>query len=776
MTQYGEVRDSEYRIFVHGLDVTKYVRSWERNWSCVSNAPSTLTVVLNNAMQGSMVDLAQDGFSPFVYQDADLNSYYTQADSGTTGNASAGQGAGTVGAAANTGDGPASPLGAKQPLIPPSTLGGRDGLRAQWNPIKRGVFLSRLLSRIGRGDLTGPLTDRQGVVVPGQPIFRAGDAVRLFVRDPDAPTRWFFEFTGVVDGAAESELADGDSTVTLTCEGVLRSLRDSRFASNPGYGQAAANQQVSSDLMLRTWADNDTGFRELTLPEIVLVLAFGPYPQTSKGQEAVQLGGTLLGTKVSAKELKITRQLVSAAPGWFGGGHTFETSAWSVGTFNYGKSAVFVLGSNDREATQAKSRAESPAARFADRIVRLRGKEVMGRYHAAVDTEVRVSDLVDLLALGASAPSRAAELASLRDSGAEVDVGEVVDLIGQNPHIYPCEGNAVYFTSPAALDPETEVGVLNRIPGGSVDASPNHRTRLSALLALAETVDFKVMDTPKGDLLVEMPMYHLHPDDFGTSPQSTTIAKSALVAAYQLSTTPATTLQSGRSRLGDRKGPFGSRFRLSLADTAGLTSSIDAAQVKTVVTCPYFPAARGFRVTDAGASKALGLVVQVPTKGTETTDPLVQRFGIRATEANPSLVVTSREAALAYAKMTLVKQNAQATSLSPALVRMRTGLWPNRPYLVERRACDLVATAQSVQLSGAAGGVNPAPSAATGVEFHYVKHWTGEYDAQRRKVFALFGLLDADPFDYAKFIQVKPQSEGSTQTSARSKYRRKGPQ
>ena len=638
------------------------------------------------------------------------------------------------------------------------------------------------LNETGRTELAGPrrLNYLQGYAytynfVCSAPIFHSNDPVRIFWRDPFDMNKWFFMHTGFLTDWTRSVTADNVNTLTIRSEDVLRAFRYARITTNPGVFDISRLQQ-QEDLVFRSFFNE--AFTGLTVPEIIYTMVFGP--------NAAGTTATLVRNQeeqfrfATADEVSVERR--SAGGVQIAGTDTpmlaAKRSRFGVGAFNFDRSATFIIG-NKTTAPEGEDSAVV-SSDVAAREVRLIGPNALGVYQGLVDHQVYASDINNLIAEEArtNADIQAQLQETLKtDASGQYTTESVVTTIGRNPHIFPVDGGRLFMLLPASLGDKVSRRAILRDFVQSVATQTTFKVRLSVMYDILERIEFSLYATPKGDLVVEMPLYDFEPRDWGEQPISEAEAQSLVFQARtqvsealigpslssQLRQPTSTNLQASGS-----VGPISTGLSLNIlsdssqielqgliGDLGGsgppLRSKVQAAAISNRIQqiaggSALGPFATRYRVTidntistqqtfsdeHVRTQMRAGFNLLAGYKGTGTTDAmggdliavetlqaLIPQFGVRIESVSDDTIVNSAEAAKLYCALQLNQWNAEAvTSAIDMIPRLELG--PNRPLQVAEG--EYVATIRSISHTLDWAGRDMSSN----VGVNYTRQWDGQ--------------------------------------------------
>jgi hypothetical protein len=769
MTLLGQARNGypALRIFVFGLDVTDDVTSVTVNWSDADRAPSTAEFVLVNERDKYIVtptdlmtlypdldaDVALPDMRAALANDPRINQFVAP----TPGVPVSALQQATNALVQAAGLRPKTEVEyLNQVRLAQESLDRqvRENLRSIQFSEKRAVLTRKFnkVQDVSQPDFTetGEKVDRRRAAylqgqafrypfVAGAPIFHSNDPVRIFLRDPFNQRVWYHMFAGFVSDWTKSTSVDNSKTLVIRCEDVLRMLRYARMAMNPGLFDIRALEQ-DEDLVFRTFFRE--GLTELTLPEIIYTLLFGPARV-----------GTADRLNVSGADLIRLREesLRPYERSGVNGDETIKVPRYGVGAFNFDRSATFVLGQNE-SATDIANVLTPPDLRR--REVSINGSDALAVYQSFVDHRVRTSDL-ETMALDGHAISRAG--LRLDQKTGDVFSEEIVTKIGENPHIYPVDGGRLIMLLPANLGPNTNRAILEKSFVDSVATQTTWSNRLEIIYNVLERIEFRMFATPRGDVCVEMPLYDFQPSDFGEVAVDSQRARRSY--------TPNTHVQGLEYAARDSIGPLAPHYRIMGQDLMDADLTFSDEHVRTQFRCSW-QNLQGY--PEGQTADVIGQLPEVVTlRG------LVPQFGVRAEQATPTIYVANPEAAQIYCQLKLRQWNADAISAQiDMLPQLRLG--PNRPIEVDDGP--YVASVRSIShtLDWDGGDMHSS------VGLNYVRVWDGliDEDAPKRRddivsrtggrvpVYSSIGGAASTPLNYA--LLFRRQGPG---TSTRERAR-----
>ena len=578
----------------------------------------------------------------------------------------------------------------------------------------------------------------------GDCIFHSNDPVRIFWRDPFNPAVWFHMFAGFITDITDEVDADNRKIITLGCEDATRILRYARITTNPGLFDISYIQQIE-DAVVRTFY-NETGFADMTLPEILYTLIFGS-----------DVAGTtdFLNTAGSAS-LPPSRPFINRRINWKGDASGQGTKNEGVGCFDFDRSITFVFGPpSDVPDPATQGTGNNPLRTTPPEIARkeisLTGANALAVYQAVIDHQVRVSDL-NTMVLKGETPLSTANMVKDPRTGQPL-ISEVIKALGENPQLYPVDTGRLILLLPASLGPDTNRNVLWRDLIQGVATQTTFRNRLATIYDILEHIEFSFYASPKGDLICEMPLYDFDPDDFGAGPEGVT--QTDLTQAFKFHNgAPVGSLAASVGFVaGEMRGPFGPHYKVARRDVLRSARSFVDSKIRTQFATDNW-AIQAFKAT--GTAQAWGAA-----PGVETLRALIPQFGVRFESAEPYRQLASMESAKVFSALKLNQLNADARSSSvDALPNLR--LWPNRPTLHTER--QYIATLRSVEhtlLWGAQGAMT------MNIGVNYLRGWDGLYRPGTNKpLYTPLGGQASRTMNYAVLFRTVAASAPSSANPA----------
>ncbi len=541
----------------------------------------------------------------------------------------------------------------------------------------------------------------------GAPIFNSMDPVRVAMRDPFDPSRWYWHFSGFVSDMVDNTNENNVKTLTIVVEDPTKLFRYTRVFLNPGIidAQAAITQE---DLRAQTFFANF--LRGLTLPEMFFTLFFGP---------------DKAGTE------KILQKNVSAS-----GESNLSTKLRGIGHFALDSSSYFLFGPDAETVKEGDDNAESG-------LIDIKPPVNLGNdlqiWQSLIDHEVQPSDLYTM----ATEADRASSNNTILDrgdyitsNGGKLDIEGVIDWIGTHPQDYLVDGGRLMMLIPNSLGADNRKIVVEDIIQSYAMNSEWH----SAGEIMQETVDriqFIMYATPKGDVVIEPPLYDFNPNDFGIAQMSADKLIDTLPKSKPGTSNASTELIAGeRMFRGNPRGPYGTNYVIRTRDTYNWESAFVDEKVYTMAICPHSIVQQWESVGNTSIIGDLAVVKLLD---------LIPLYGVRPVPIEPRGFLNSREGATLFASITLNKLNADSHTCNISHVP-NIALWINRPLYVEGR--NFIGTTKQLTQTitwGASGDMS------TTTDLYAVRTWNGQVAKNNptEPIFTTIGGQGSKPLDYS---------------------------
>lgn len=570
----------------------------------------------------------------------------------------------------------------------------------------------------------------------GAPIFHAMDQVRVFMRDPFNPGRWYHHFAGFISDMVDNADENNVKTLTILVEDVTKLFRYSRIFINPGILDASKIIQ-DNDLKVQSFYANF--LRDLSLPEVMFTLLFGPD----------KVGNERLRQKMKSE----------------GGESNLATRLRGIGHFDFSGSGIFTFGSNSAfsptdNVTYAVKAMNKDGNLFS--IKSATNIAELKTWDAIIDHEVHPSDLYTMLQESIKAnngDALASNLASSISTSSDgfLNIEEVVDQIGRRPDLYPVDGGRLLMLIPNGFGAGNSE-LLTKDLIQSYPMNSEWQTAGEIMFACIERIQFSMYASPKGDLIVEPPLYDFDPDDFGMSPISSEEYR-RLVSGSQANAqglgqdySHIQQLETGEFIAPSRpRGPFGANYVIRKNDTYSWESAIIDEKIHTIATCSE----NIFQNWDS-----LGSMAIIGSVSTVKLPELIPLYGARQISATAPGYIETPEGAFLYASIVLNRQNADAHTFRLNAVP-NIALRVNRPIYIEGRNC--ISTTKQINQSitwGQSGDMS------TTLDLYATRTWNGQVstDNPPMPIYTPIGGNVSSALNYATIYRKRaiPVKESTT--------------
>lgn len=563
----------------------------------------------------------------------------------------------------------------------------------------------------------------------GHCIFHTGDPVTIFVRNPFNPDEWHWGLRGVVSDWQTARDANGGRQITIKVEGNLRMLRLSRVAFNWAFHDVDAVRDPKYDNLLRTWYAD--GFRDLTLPEYFRIILFGLTDLTPDMQLALKRSAST-GDPRNNTALELVR---GDAYRGVKGEVPFDLNITGAGAFNRTDSLVRVLDDRPLKTVKPdakfvkpgpggdKEQDEASSAGWA-----LTPISSLEEWQSIVDSklpttvkeglallEVLSKDIFNLpLKYAGDQFAVKGVGGNQRNSDGEdiLNTYAFMDEIGEHPEYYPPTRGRLLMLLPKSMAPGLNRDVLHEDLIGGIASTTQFTTRLQLLYNICERLQLSLYDNARGDIVVEMPLYHTEPRDYGK---------------------------------------YKERFEFTLDDIIQEDTHFTDENVKTKIIS-------NFNTVEQNPGLGNNDAVGTPPS-TVTLDALIPAFGVRVDYAPTFGKIASGPVAAYNALLYMTRVNAQAWKANMQVV-MRAGLQPNRPCWFE--SSEFIAMTRSTGFSirwGKSGSVTQSLTLDTR------RGWSGmteTIDDQVVKYYESYGGRASNPIDYSLLFSDRdlPNTQG----------------
>lgn len=707
MTVKGQVRHAfpAYRVYIFGADVTEDVLDVDVRYH-VGRSPNTCTITLANELD-KYICTTSDLTTLFGKEARDAIDAYVS---------------NTVSVASLSDD----PYYAFVQNYQSTMAAEEEALKIQasnlYPEIKRKIITSKITERIDNVEQPD-ITDKKGGKFKKQltgpafkypfqaedPIFHANDPIRVFFRHPFDPKRWYHMFCGFLSNFDDHVSENNQKILTITAEGPSKILRYARITTNPGIVDIKAVELSEFDATERSFYSS--GFKGLTLPEVIFAIIFGNDPDN-------KWGGKFTVEQKDADGNKLPKQI------------RFQ----GVGNFNYKRSVAVEYGPKTAGNTTSSAITTVPVTSV----------DNLSTYQSLIDHEVKITDLDELLVEDQVSDAGEAtnnEVIQFKNSvprtvSKDYDVEYIMDFIGRRTDLYPVDGGALVMLLPASLEAEINRDVLLKDILQSVAMVTEFKSRLGMMYDILERLEFVFYESPRGDLICEFPLYDFDPEDFGYTDVPHVVAK-------QIGKLERMLVENEDIK----RGPFGNSWNVIKNDTYNFSKGITDEKIRTQITSPW-SIAQGYEATVPNTKGILKPAVI-------TLRHLTPLYWLRLEQINPKGIIASKEAALTFAHITLNKINSDARNLGINTVPNIT-TWLNRPIFFEQRNCYGVLMSSSHSIKWGMGG-----SMDTRLNINYIRGWDGLLDADGKPVYTTIGGQASRPLDYKLLFNLKNKVKSS---------------
>jgi hypothetical protein len=566
----------------------------------------------------------------------------------------------------------------------------------------------------------------------GLPIFHPMDPVRVFFRDPFDPNKWYHMFAGFVSDMVETTNENNAKILTVTCEDVTKLFRYTRVFANPGITDAS---KVIFDGDLATQSFWSQKFHDYTLPEVLFTLIFGS--DFSRESTAVDSHGA-----------------TSTSP--------LRTRLRAIGHFCADLSFVATLGPPPAQGSQADEGEKADNATVgmlsvgsSDQQLQvpvLHLQDRLDMWQLLVDHEVQPSDMYtmatesDRFGHKSYFPLRKALVLGGTDANGKeyVDIKKVISYIGRNPDLYPVDGGGLKILMPRSMGTRNNNLLVKEL----ISSYPLTSDSISVGQILSDTmsrIEFSMYCTPRGDIVMEMPLYDFDPDMFGKDKISKDAIASALqsVGGAKDKSGPGVLLQGMEMFGSTDKDPFMHNYVIKRGDTFSWDNAHVDEKVYTVAV------AKHSIIWDQVFSDIVG-DLQVVKR-----DALIPLYGYRTLPLTARGYIKTREAATLYANICLNRMNAEAHSYHITFVP-NIRMWINRPVYIQGR--NAIATTKSVRHSLTWGS---SGEFLTSCDLYAGRTWKGEMSATEpnRPIYTSINGYGTSMLNYAILFGMAPKPD-----------------
>jgi len=445
--------------------------------------------------------------------------------------------------------------------------------------LKSDIIMDKLQQKTDKGEQTYD-------IYSGRSIFHAMDPVRVFFKEPDpdlidpktGEVVWYYMFAGWVSSISEEYDPGGQKVMTLSCEDVLKNFRYSMLVPNMALFDAPQLQDLVEGTT--SWTTSLLApVSNQNFTDSVLQVVFGNQEKKLKGKKIID-------------------------------GKTVEVDLLfdGVGRFDSIRTKTFIYPTSG----------------------------ILPDYYRNMTHKVQISDLTTM----ANSGSNNNRTVTITEAGfSTLSVENIITIIGQDPFDkYPVEGTVKILIPDEERFP-LDARVLTAEMNNIVQNQFQFLNKLSLLFAIADRVGFVLYTHPKGDIVLECPLFDFTPLDFG------------------------------KENLQDL---------ILFDDRCEKVSTVFSDQnLKTVYIADTV---QGISAGLTGAGIELGKTPQA-----EILERLIPQYGIRIERGSMDRALVKPEAALAWAKIALRQMNGNTFTAAPTMA-LNPRYWLNRPMLWEARS------------------------------------------------------------------------------------------
>lgn len=554
-------------------------------------------------------------------------------------------------------------------------------------------------------------------IADGSPVFHPMDSVRIAMRDPFNANRWYWHFSGFVSDMIDNSDENNVKTLTIVAEDVTKLFRYTRVALNPGVLDANKVIQTQDMAVQTFYASFLRGF---TLPEIFFTLFFGPD----------KAGTEQIFEKSASKS----------------GTSNISTRVRGIGHFALDASTYCLLGPPPQNpSTQQEGVTKSLASVKPPQSI-----DSLVTWQSLIDHEVQPSDIWTMATehdrSSGSVSARADSITKDADGKLliagrhEGEVG-VIDYIGTHPNEYLIDGGKLMMLIPASLGAENSKIMMQDVTQSNF-LNSEWSSVGQIMKDVVDRIQFIMYASPKGDVIVEPPLFDFDPDDFGLDSISGDSFTSKLPSAQQGTTNAITVLGFGESKFPGRdRGPYGASYIILNRDTYKWESAFVDEKVYTIGICPNQIIQNWESIPNTSIIGDMA-VVRLPDK--------IPLYGVRPAPITPRGFIATKEAAYLYANLTLNKLNADAHTTNIQHVP-NIQLWLNRPIYVQGR--NFLATTKQITHSltwGAQGDMT------TNSDLYATRTWAGQTSSEdpTQPIYTTIGGNGSQPLNYAVLFKT----------------------
>lgn len=555
----------------------------------------------------------------------------------------------------------------------------------------------------------------------GSPIFHPMDPVRVFFRDPYNPSRWYHMFCGFVSDMIDTTSENNVKTMVITVEDPTKLFRYSRAFINPGILDA---DKVIHNSEIRFQTAYQSPMAGMSLPEVVYTLVFGQ----------------------NAPEDQFIQQVDS-----LNGSGPLSTRTHGIGHFSFDTSVIATVGPAppkgsaiwDDEKRKRDGAGIREGSSIAKDVIDLGNN--LAAWQLMLDHEVKPSDMQMMTTEADRTQFGSVHRLELVKSNGEPDIEKIITYIGSRPDQYPVDAGRIMILIPRSLGVENNKIVIGDIIGG-YPLQSDATTAGAILHEILSRIEFTMYCSPRGDIVIEPPLYDFDPDIFGMEPLDDAAIKglfNGVLRHYPQLESAATRWPLPKDM---KLGPYGPNYVILKRDTYNWENAFIDDKVHTLaVVAPAI-------VDNMEGIGFMSLVGHVLPVWRESLIPL---YGVRLATPTPRGYIYTTAGARLYGEMCLNRLNADAHTFRVSHLP-NIKLWLNRPTYIQGR--NAIATPKSITHNltwGQAGDMT------TSMEMYASRTWDGTMskDDPTRPVYTGIGGYDGRMLDYAQLFGIAPEPE-----------------
>jgi LysM repeat protein len=613
--------------------------------------------------------------------------------------------------------------------------------------------------------------------IEGKSCFHQNDPVRVFAQDPFDPAVWYYFFSGFITQIGDSSSGPAvEKTLILQCEDVTKSLRYARYTINPGIRDL---NDVNIDQDLADFTGFTSPLVGLSLQEAADYIVFGDvaketsslsddsvakFPVVSRNSDGKLIAFNRIIAKTAAGNFKYRSQKerVYVLSGGSGTRTAISLKDWQNLILDHKVKIGDLIdlrarSDNPEQASDVVARIESQASTTvtgldppAPTTYVVKSGDTLGEIATSFGTTISALTALNPNITNPNViyPNQVITISQPKTtviSNPKKLTELIISEIGRDPGNYPVDGGTLFMLLPEGLD---ELGnqIIAQDYVSTASFVSEFKDRRTLMYDLVDRVEFVFYADPKGNMIIEFPLFDFDPNDFG----SRNSQKSGAIEGFPPGLVKFTTANS------DGTIEFDNERRFTIEDVAVDTFSAtdDDGPVRTVALAVPVPIRYVQAATENGIQTAPIKPVSV------RLDTLIPIYGMRVIQADSKarLVETELGARIAAA-VELNKVNSDAYSIKINMLP-RFSAWLNRPMLFRHR--NHIGTAVSVSHR-----ISWASSAETSISLNYLRGWQGEIDSESGNfVYTTIGGAESRPLNYATLFAKRKSGNALAPTSA----------